>query len=96
MVYYKPKKLSEINLKRDSMIAAIGKISETRDNSFILDDGTKKIEIFSDEAVESGKLVRVFCSVAENQLKANIIQQLNDFDLDLFYKVKELYSKSGV
>ena len=95
-LYYKPKKVSEINLKSDSRISLIGKIIEKKDDSFVLDDGSGKIEIFSEEEVEENKLIRVFCSIIEKQIKADIIQDLNGFDLNLFNKVRELYNKAGV
>jgi len=95
-LHYKPKKISEINLKTDSRIAIIGKVTEQGENSFVLDDGSGKIEIISEEEVKLNKTVRVFCSLIENQLKADVVQSLNGFDLNLFNKIKELYNKAGV
>jgi uncharacterized protein YdeI (BOF family) len=95
-LHYKPKKISEINLKADSRISLLGKITEVRENSFMLEDNSAKIEIFSDIPVEANKLVRVFCSVAENQLKADVVQSLNGFDVDLFNRVEELYRSKGL
>jgi len=94
--HYKPKKVSEINLKTDSRISVLGKIAELGENSFFLDDGSGKIEIISEAAIEPGNLARVFCSVVDVQLKADVVQSLNNFDSDLFNRVKELYSKAGV
>lgn len=93
---YTPKKISEINLKKDNRISLLGKVVELKENSFILDDNSAKIEIFSDTPVEVNKLIRIFCSVAEKQLKADVIQSLNGFDTDLFNKVEELYRKRGL
>lgn len=96
-VHYKPKKISEINPKTDQKIALIGKIVEiTPNNSFILDDETAKAEIFFDKDVELDQTIRVFCSIEDNYLKADIVQSINGFDLDLFKKVEELYRKAGV
>jgi uncharacterized protein YdeI (BOF family) len=95
-LHYKPKKISEVNLRTDNRISLLGKIIETKENSFVLEDSSAKIEIFSDAAVEVNKTVRVFCSVAEQQLKADVIQSLNGFDVDLFNRVEELYRKKGV
>ncbi|MDI6798715.1 MAG: hypothetical protein QMD12_01820 [Candidatus Aenigmarchaeota archaeon] len=93
---YIPKKISEINSKTDSRIAIVGKVIEQGENSFVLEDDSGKVEIESEEEVELNKTVRVFCSLTENQLKADIVQSLNGFDLNLFNKVKELYNKAGV
>lgn len=94
-IRYLPKKISELNLKTDSRVSILGRVAELGDNSFILDDGDR-IEISSDVAVEPNKFVRAFCSVIDEKLKADFVQKLNSFDSELFYKVKELYSKSGV
>ena len=94
--HYKPKKVSEINLKTDSRVSVLGKIAELGENSFFLDDGSGKIEMISEAMIEPGNLARVFCSVVGNQLKADVVQSLNNFDSDLFNRVKELYSKAGV
>lgn len=93
---YIPKKISEINLKKDSRISLLGKVVELKENSFVLDDNSAKIEIFSDTPADKNKLVRIFCSVAEKQLKADVIQSLNGFDIDLFNRVEELYRKKGL
>jgi len=93
--YYLPKKISSITAL-DSKVAIIGNISEVLENSFILDDGTGKIEIASNQAVENGELIRVFCSSVDGKLKADVIQSLKGFDLNLFKKIEELYSKEGL
>ena len=93
---YIPKKISEINLKKDSRISLLGKVVELKENSFVLDDNSAKIEIFSDTPADKNKLVRIFCSVAEKQLKADVIQSLNGFDIDLFNRVEELYRARGM
>lgn len=95
-IYYKPKKVSEINLNSDNRVSLIGKVVEKKDDGFVLADDSGKIEIFSEEEVEENKLIRVFCSIIEKQVKADIIQDLNGFDVNLFNKVRELYNKAGV
>lgn len=95
MVHHIPKKISEIK-NSDSKISLIGKIIQADENSFILDDDSGKIEIFSEQAVETNKLVKVFCSVIEGRLKADVVQSLNGFDINLYNKVKELYRRVGL
>jgi len=94
--HYKPKKVSEINVKTDNRVSVLGKVTELGENSFFLDDSSGKIEIVSEAAIEPSNLVRAFCSVVDDQLKADVVQSLNNFDLDLFNRVKELYNKAGV
>lgn len=63
-----------------------------KDRSFILDDGTGKVEVFFDGSI-SAKLVRAFCSVSEGRLNADSIQSMDGLDLNLFKKVEDLYSR---
>ena len=94
--YYSPKKISELDLKRDRMVAIIGKVEELQENGFVLSDDSGKIQVISDKAVEPNSQVRVFCTLIDQQPKADLIQDMKNFDVELFYKVKELYNKSGV
>ena len=93
---YKPKNISEVNLKADNRLAVIGRVVDMGDNSFVLEDKTGKIEIVFDGMIEKNQLVRVFCLVTDEKLKADIVQDLKNFDVEMFFKVKELYNKSGV
>lgn len=86
-LHYKPKKISQLSPK-DSRVALVGNIIQKRENSFILDDGTARTEIFFDGKVEA-KVVRAFCSVVEEKLKADVVQSLDGLDLNLFKKVEE-------
>ncbi|MEM5802307.1 MAG: hypothetical protein QXQ18_02905 [Candidatus Aenigmatarchaeota archaeon] len=92
---YKFRNVSSIS-KSDTQVALIGKITETLENSFLLSDDTGNIEIFFDGPVEKGKIVRVFCRLIDGSLKADIVQELNNFDLNLYKKVKDLYNKVGL
>ena len=92
---YKPKTISQVT-KEDSRVSVIGKVLEVSDRSFVLQDDAATTEVFSDMPVEKDKLVRVYCSVIQGQLKADLIQDLTGFDLTLFKKVEELYNKAGV
>jgi len=95
-LHYKPKNVSELNVKTDSRVAIIGKVVDIGDNTFVLEDKTGKVEIVFDGMIENNQLVRVFCSIVEEKLKADIVQDLKNFDVELFFKVKELYNKAGV
>ena len=93
--HYIPKQVSEVS-PTDSRVSIIGNVATAGENSFVLDDGTGKIEIISDMPVERNKLVRVFCSVVDEKLKADIMQDMEGFDVNLFKKVKGLYNRAGV
>jgi hypothetical protein len=91
---YKTKRISELNLKTDQKVALIGIVENILENSFVLNDG-EKIEIVAENVPEKGKKIRVFCSVVDQQLKADIIQPIN-FDEKLFEKSEEFYRKFGL
>jgi len=92
---YVPKKISEVK-PTDSRVAVMGNIDLTNDNAFMIEDDSGKAEVFSENPVQAGQLVRVFCSVVDGRLKADAIQSLNGLDLNLYQKVQELYRKVGV
>lgn len=94
-VHYLPRRISEI-LKTDLRVALVGTITQVKENSFVLEDETGKVEIISGEPVEKEKLVRVFCSVVDEKLKADVIQDLTGLDLNLYKAVEELYNRAGV
>lgn len=88
---YKFKKISKIS-ERDSKIILVGKILEKKENSFILEDDTGKIEIFYDGEIGENKFARVFCNLDE-KLNAVIIHFIKEKEFYLFKKVNELYRK---
>ncbi len=92
--YYRPKEISKVDSK-GSRVCLVGRIISSDENSFVLDDGTGKIEVISQGSFGKGKLVRVFCSVDDEKLKADIVQDVEGLDLSLFKKINTLYS-SGV
>lgn len=93
--HYVPKQISGVSTK-DSRVSLIGNVISVAESSFVLDDGTGKIEIISDTPIERNKLVRVFCSVVDEKLKADILQDVEGMDLNLLKKVEELYNRAGV
>ncbi|HKZ45257.1 MAG TPA: hypothetical protein VJ343_00975 [archaeon] len=95
-IRYKPRKISEINVKSDDRIAVMGDVVELGENSFILDDGSAKAEIVFEGELKKKQMVRVFCSIVENQLKADVVQNLDGLDLNLYKKIDELYQKAGL
>ncbi len=88
---YKPVKISQLSVN-DSRVVLLGNVTSVKDNSFVLDDGEARVEIFSEQPVER-KLVRAFCNIADNKLKVDVIQNLEGLDVNLFKKIEELYNK---
>ena len=93
--HYFQKQVSEVT-PNDPRVSIIGNVAGVSESSFVLDDGTGKIEIISDVRVEENRLVRAFCSVIDEKLKADIIQDVDGLDLNLFKKIGELYNRAGV
>lgn len=92
---YVPKRISEIK-SSDTRVSVIGKIVEAKNNSIVIEDESGSAEIFSEHPEEVGRLVRIFCTAVEGRLKAEVIQSLNGFDINLYHKVQDLYRKVGV
>lgn len=96
--YYKSRRISEIDFRGDSRVAVVGKVTAIGSKLLTLDDGNSKIEISFDslEGVKSEKFYRIFCSIVEKKLHADLVQNLNSFDMNLFNKTEDLYRKAGV
>jgi len=91
-LHYKPKKISSIK-ENDFRVCIIGKIIETKENSFVIRDESGELEILSNKPLEKNSIVRIFCSREEDKFKADVIQNLNELDLNLYSKIKELYNR---
>jgi hypothetical protein len=93
---YRQRKISEIDPKSDPRVAVVGTVAEIGEGSFILDDGSAKAEISFEGEVKVGKALRVFCSVVDGRLKADIVQSMENLDMNLFKRVNELYNRVGL
>lgn len=86
-----PRKISQLSAK-DSKVVLTGTVIQRRDGVFVLDDGTARTEIFFDGNVEP-KAVRAFCTVVDEKLKADVIQNMDGLDQSLYKRVEDLYSR---
>jgi len=103
--HYLKKIISEINPDTDLKVNLIGLIVDKKDDMIVLDDGSGKVSVFIDipnimEKININQLVRVFGSTlpTENgfEIKADIIQDLTNLNINLYKKVEELYKEVGV
>lgn len=92
---YVPRKVSDVK-SSDSRVSIVGTVSASGENAFAIEDPTGRADVFSDVPVEQGGLVRAFCTSIDGRLKADAVQSLKGFDLNLFQKAEELYRKVGV
>ncbi len=92
---YFPKKISEARMS-EGKICVVGIVDDPREDGFVIRDGNEKIHIEFVGSPQKNKFVRVFCTVNDGKVRADIVQNLNGADVQLFKKVEELYSKAGV
>ena len=102
--YYK-RKIEEINPENDFKVKVMGFIVDKKDDTLVIDDGSAKLQVFVDipniiDNINPNQLVRVFGSVVPTdegfEVKADIVQDLSDLNINLYKKVDELYNKMEV
>lgn len=103
--HYVKIKIEEINPETDSKIKIMGFVVDKKDDTVILDDGSKKAKVFVDnitivEKMNINQLIRVFGSTLPTdegfEIKADAVQDLSNLNINLYKKVEELYNKMGV
>ncbi len=97
----KPRRISEIE-PSDEQVQVVGHIVDKDESSLVLDDGSGKLNVlFEDpsliEDTEVGMKVRVFGTPLKiedtQEIHAEIIQDLEELDLDLYQKVMDRVGK---
>jgi uncharacterized protein YdeI (BOF family) len=103
--HYLKKFISEINPDTDLKVKLIGFVVDKKGDTMVLDDGSGKVNVFVDtlnvmEKININQLVRVFGSTlpTENgfEIKADLIQDLTNLNINLYKKVEEMYKEMGV
>ena len=92
---YFPKRISEMK-DSDSKISLMGRVVSIADTGFVIEDDSGRTEITSGYPVKEGDIVRVFCTVSGNNVKADAVQSLNGLDIKLYQKAEELYRKARI
>lgn len=95
----KEKTIGEIE-QDDIRVKVLGKVIDKKENIFILDDGSGSAEVMYDPEViqknfNINDTVKVFARIllAENnnvQLQAEALQNINDLNLDLYRRIKDV------
>jgi hypothetical protein len=85
------RKISDINPEKDIRVRILGNILDSNEGVFIIDDGSGKAEVISEEQkVDTGDVIRVIARVLplENgyELRAEIIQDMSKLDKELYDK----------
>ena len=93
----KPRKISEIS-ESDIRVRVIGKVIDRKESGIVLDDGTASAEIVIEPEtasnageIELHDVLSVICRVipldGRNELRAEIIQDMSNLDMELYRKV---------
>jgi RNase P/RNase MRP subunit p29 len=103
--HYVKRKIEEINPETDLKVKIMGFVVDKKDDTVILDDGSKKAKVFVDnitivEKMNINQLIRIFGSTLPTdegfEIKADVVQDLSNLNINLYKKVEELYNKMGV
>ena len=87
------RKIGDIDPERDIRVRILGRVIDKAEGVIIVDDGSSKAEIIAEEfdAIDVDDVVRAFCRVLPleqgYELRAEIIQKLNNLDMELHRKV---------
>jgi len=90
------KRIADIHSESDVRVRLTGTVIDSGPNSIILDDGSGKIEIYFEEQpkVTNGQLLRVIARILPlidgYECRGEVIQNLDNFNLELYKKAKEL------
>ena len=97
--YAKPKLINEINPEEDIRARVFGTVIEKREDSIVLDDGTKSVEVFLDSAnlekIKEKDNLRIFGRILPYpdgfEIQAEVVQNMNNLNFDLYKKIKEKF-----
>jgi len=96
-----PRHITEINPEKDIRVRLLGRVIDKGDGVIVVDDGSSSAEIVVDnnEYVRVGDVIRVFARVLPletgYELRAEVIQNMNDLDLNVYRKL-ELQMNLGI
>lgn len=98
------KKIEDIEPEEDIRVRILGTVLEIKEDSAIIDDGSKSVEAFFDqeelETMEENQRVRVLGRVLPTpdsfEIQAEIVQDMSDLNLELYNKVKEVVGEGNV
>lgn len=89
------KKIADINPEKDVRIRILGRVIDKANEVIVVDDGTGKAEIVTSDLgadADIDDVIRVFTRVLPLEegfeLRAEIIQDMNSLDMELYKKIK--------
>ena len=87
------RKIADINPETDVRVRIFGHVIDKTEGVLVVDDGSAKAEVISDQfdAFDIDDTVRIFARVLALEqgfeLRAEIIQKMNEMDMELYRKV---------
>ena len=90
------KRIGEIQPESDVRVRLTGTVIDVAPNSIVIDDGSGKIDIFFEKEpfVRQGQMIKVITRVLPLidgfECRGEAIQTLDDFNIDLYNKAKEI------
>ena len=87
------RKIADISPEKDVRVRLLGRVLDKTESTLVIDDGSEKAEIVIDVAPDA-EFVRVFCRVLPleqgYELRAEVVQPIDNLDIDLYKKVFQL------
>lgn len=91
--------VSSIDPEKDVRVRLLGSIIDSGNSSIVLDDGSGKAEIILDAPLGVRGVVRVFARVLPLEggfeLRAEIVQDMNGLDLNLYRRLYNTQNNIG-
>jgi hypothetical protein len=75
-------------LKENSKVSVSGFIVDKKDSSIVVDDTTGNLPVIIETSLTLNTFVRVFGYYSNNQLQADLIQDLNTINKQIYNKLK--------
>ncbi len=96
----KSKNIKDINADEDIRARVLGTVIEKKEDSIILDDGTKSVEVFVDNqnlvSINVKDLLRIYGRILPSpegfEIQAEFIQNMNNLNLEVYSKIKEKFN----
>jgi len=87
-----PRRIADINPERDIRVRILGRVIDKSNGTLVVDDGSAKTEIIVDETnAEINDVIRIFARVLPleegYELRAEVVQDMSQLDIDLYKKV---------
>lgn len=86
-----PRRISGIAPDKDIRVRLLGRVIDKGEGSVVIDDGSAKVEVITEQSAELGDVVRIIARVLPLEtgydLRAEITQDMSKLDLDLYRRV---------